>query len=139
MEAQSPDVPIGDAIATSRVAFQEALRVGDAAAMAAMYAADATLVAPATDIVHGRAAIERFWRTGVATGVESVELTPLEVQRVGDLALEVGRYVLRVALETGALVVDRGSYLVVHQSVNDRWERVAEMLSPERSTRPEST
>ena len=124
-------------IGAGRSAFEAALRAGDAAAAAAVYAEDATLVAPAADVLHGRAAIERFWRTGVEAGVQRMELTVVAIQRRGEIAMEVGRYALYVTPETGAGVVDRGRYLVLHRAdVDGRWRRCAEMFSPEVSTAP---
>jgi hypothetical protein len=49
------------------------------------------LVAPAAEVLRGRAAIERFWRTGVETGIESVTLARLDLQLQGDVAFEVLR------------------------------------------------
>jgi uncharacterized protein (TIGR02246 family) len=115
-----------------RSAFTAALRRGDAAAAAAIYADDATLLAPAVDLVRGRLAIEQFWKTGVETGITEVELVALDVQRSGELAFEVGRYALRLAPETGAPVIDRGRYLIVHRAEADgHWRRAAEMFSPD--------
>ena len=115
-----------------RLAFEAALRSGDAAATAAIYADDATLLAPDADVVRGRTAIERFWRTGVETGIELVELVVLELQRRGDVAFEVGEYAMHLAPESGAPIVDRGRYLVVHRVEPDgHWLRAAEMFSPD--------
>ena len=124
----------GDAAADidrSRLAFASALRSGDAEAAAAIYEDDATLLAPAADVLHGRPAIERFWRTGVEAGIEEVELAVLELQLQGPVAFEVGRYVLHLAPESGGSIVDRGRYLVVHRvDADGRWRRAAEMFSP---------
>lgn len=127
------------AIGRSRLAFESALSSGDAKAAAEIYADDATLLAPAADVLHGRSAIERFWRTGVETGIELVELVVLELQQRGGIAFEVGRYALHLAPETGGPVVDRGRYLIVHRAEADgRWRRAAEMFSPD-ATSPAST
>lgn len=116
----------------ARAAFESALRSGDAVAAAAVYADDATLLAPAADLLSGRSAIERFWRTGVETGIEHVELDVLHLQQRGDVVFEVGRYALHLAPESGAPVVDRGRYLVVHRAEPDGlWRRAAEMFSPD--------
>ena len=121
----------------ARRTFESALRSGDAAAAAAIYADDATLLAPAADVVYGRSAIERFWRTGVESGIERVELVVLELRRRGDVAFEIGEYALHVAPESGGAVVDRGRYLVVHRVESDgRWRRAAEMFSPDRPPEP---
>ncbi|HET7182145.1 MAG TPA: DUF4440 domain-containing protein [Candidatus Limnocylindrales bacterium] len=128
-----PDIDQG------RSAFTAAMRRGDAAAAASIYADDATLLAPAADVVRGRGAIERFWQTGVETGITEVELVALDVQRSGELAFEVGRYALRLAPEAGSPVVERGRYLIVHRIEADgHWRRAAEMFSSdaEGGTRP---
>jgi len=131
VETVHPDAVIAN-IDQGRVAFEAALRSGDATAAASIYADDATLLAPDADIMHGRPAIERFWRTGVETGIEEVALARLDLRLYGELAFEVGRYALHVTPELGASIVDRGRYLVVHRREADgRWRRAAEMFSPD--------
>jgi uncharacterized protein (TIGR02246 family) len=130
--------PTADAVIANidegRLAFEAALGSGDAAAAASIYADDATLLAPAADVLRGRSAIERFWRTGVETGIEKVTLTRLELRLQGDVAFEVGEYALHVAPESGAPVVDRGRDLIVHRAGPDgTWRRAAEMFSPDRT------
>lgn len=138
MELSGPLDLIAAAIDRTRLAFEAALRSGDSVAAADVYADDATLVAPAAAVVRGREAIERFWRTGVETGIEEVEHVVLDLHRKGDVAFEVGEYALRVAPESGAIVVDRGRYLIVHRVEPDgRWRRAAEMFSPDRLPSPE--
>jgi uncharacterized protein (TIGR02246 family) len=132
VEAVIPQADPAADIDRARLAFQSALGAGDAEAAAAMYADDATLVAPAADVMHGRLAIERFWRTGVETGIHQVELAMVDLQLRGDVAFEVGRYALHVVPESGGSVVDRGRYLIVHRVEPDgRWRRAAEMFSPD--------
>jgi uncharacterized protein (TIGR02246 family) len=124
---------IAEDLETCRAAFASALRTGDAVAAAEAYADDATLIAPAAEVIHGRLAIEGFWRTGVETGIERIDLTVVTLQRRGDVAMEVGRYALHVTPEGGDRVVDRGRYLVLHRASPDgRWRRCAEMFSPDR-------
>lgn len=126
-----PDLIAAD-IEAGRLAFEAALRAGDSATAAEVYAEDATLVAPATAVVRGREAIERFWRTGVETGIELFQHVVLDLSRKGDVAVEVGEYALRASPDSGAPVVDRGRYLIVHRVGSDgRWRRAAEMFSPD--------
>jgi uncharacterized protein (TIGR02246 family) len=128
------DIALATALDRERAAFESALRSGDAAAAAAIYADDATLLAPDADILRGRSAIERFWRTGVETGIEAITLVAREIQRRGDVAFEVGEYALHVTPETGLRLIDRGRYLVVLRFEADgSWRRAAEMFSPDRS------
>lgn len=133
VEGRNPSI---DAIAADldrcRAAFESALRSGDASAAAAAYADDATLLAPAAEVLRGRPAIEQFWRTGVETGVERLELAVLDLRHRGEFAFEVGQYALHMATESGAPVIDRGRYLVVHRVDPDGcWRRAAEMFSPD--------
>jgi uncharacterized protein (TIGR02246 family) len=129
---QDPTSEVGPHLASARRAFMAAMRRGDARALGETYSRDATLVAPAAAVLQGRPAIEAFWRTGLQTGVNDVELDVIDVRLQGDVAVEVGRYALHVALDRGATVVDRGHYLIVLRLDPDgRWRRTAEMFSPD--------
>jgi len=124
---------IAEDLEAGRLAFANALRTGDAVAAADAYADDATLVAPAAEVLNGRPAIEGFWRTGVETGIERIDLTVIALQQRGEVAMEIGRYALHMTPDTGGQVVDRGRYLVLHRVDRDgRWRRCAEMFSPDR-------
>lgn len=126
------DEPPEAGIDRDRLAFQAALRAGDAASAAEIYSDDATLLAPLADLVHGRPAIERFWRSGLDAGIEDVELEVLSLEPGGDVAVEIGQYALRLASEGGITVIDRGRYLTVLRIGSDgRWRRAVEMFSPD--------
>ncbi len=119
-----------------RASFAAALRSGDAAGASIVYGDDATLVAPAGELLRGRAAIEGFWRTGLDIGVSEVRYSVLEIERRGDVAFEVGEYALLSTQEAGKATVNRGRYLIVHRIEADgRWRRAAEMLSPDPGAR----
>jgi ketosteroid isomerase-like protein len=119
------------AIAATTAAFVAALAAGDAAAASEAYADDARLLPPATGLVQGRAAIERFWRAGVESGISELELDAVELERRHAIAYEVGRYALRLQPVDGDAVVDRGSYVLVHERQDDgSWRRALEMFSP---------
>jgi uncharacterized protein (TIGR02246 family) len=132
------DIPTetADALAADldrcRTSFAEALRAGDAATASSLYADDATLVAPAGELLHGRSAIEGFWRTGLEIGIADARFSVMEIERRGDVAFEVGEYALISIHESGPGAVNRGRYLIVHRIEPDgRWRRCAEMLSPD--------
>ena len=133
MEAWAePAATVAADLDRGRAEFATALRSGDSVAAAAAYAPDATLVAPAGELLHGRTAIERFWRTGVEIGIGDVELAVLELRLQGDLALEIGEYVLHLNQGSGPRAINRGRYLVVMRAEPDgQWRRTAEMFSPD--------
>jgi uncharacterized protein (TIGR02246 family) len=79
--------------------FESLFNAGDAAGMAAFYAADARLLAEDTEPVQGRAAIEQFWRAAcdqakTAHARRSVHLQ--EVTSSGDLGYALGTVVIQV-------------------------------------------
>ena len=90
--------------------FMEAFRRGDAAGVAACYTSDAQLLPSQSDIIAGTKAIEEFWKGAMKLGIASARLESVEVESVGDAAVEIGRYSLAGA--DGA-AIDRGKYVVV--------------------------
>ena len=113
-------------------AFAAALRCGDAAGAAALYADDAVLLPPSADAIEGRKAIAAFWRAGVDAGITEVEFVAELERRQDGLAVEIGRYVISLTPAEGASVADRGRYVLVHQRQPDgSWRYSAEMFNPD--------
>lgn len=116
-----------DAVRRASSELTAALVRRDAAAAAALYADDAMLLAPSAALIAGRRDIEEYWGAGVAVGLVRVELTPIDVQVVGGVAVEVGRYEL--SLETGA---ETGKYCVLHRRTADgAWRRAVDVFNPD--------
>lgn len=133
MKVEPPRTSVEEAIGTARAAFIDALRRGDATAASTAYTEDARLLAPSTEVLSGRASVARFWQAGIDAGVEGIELESggVEVEPGGDLATEIGRYVLSVRQDRGPVVIDRGSYLLVYRRVDGAWRRAAETFHPD--------
>ena len=86
----------------------KAFNGGDAAGVAAIYSDGARMMAPNTDIVQGRSAIEGFVKEFVSTGAQlSFEL--LTVHESPSLCAAVGRYTMDIP---GA-PQDQGKYIEV--------------------------
>ncbi|MBI2781295.1 MAG: nuclear transport factor 2 family protein [Chloroflexi bacterium] len=127
-----------DAIAAARANFMDALRRGDAIALAGLYGEDARLLAPVAEPLRGRNDATAFWGAGLDIGVTSIALEPDEVEIFDALAWEVGRYALHVEPAGADPIVDRGRYLLVYALDAGQWRRAAEMLSPDsRRTDPD--
>ena len=102
-----------------------------------LYAEGARLLAPSAEVFEGREAIAAFWRAGIESGIKHVELESLEVEERGDLAHEIGRYLLRLEPAEGDVVLDRGKYLLVHERQQDgSWRWAVEMFNPEATPGP---
>jgi uncharacterized protein (TIGR02246 family) len=119
-------------IGRTRAEFVAALRDGDAAAASSLYADDAKLIAPSAELLRGRIAIEAFWRAGLEAGVCDAELESLELGIDEGFAYEIGRYALTLEPADGGSVVDRGTYLLVHERQADgAWRWAVEMFNPD--------
>src|SRR5215831_9492404 len=90
----------GQATAQSKATLQEAIQEagekwaeaynkGDAKALAALYTEDAYLLPPGADLVHGRSAIEAFWRQHM--NVSDFKYTTIDIKPLGaKTAREIG-------------------------------------------------
>jgi uncharacterized protein (TIGR02246 family) len=107
------------AIDAANANFMAVFRASDAAAVADCYTSDAQLLPANSEPVSGKSAIESFWRSVMGMGIASVKLDTVELESQGDLAVEVGRYVLAGA-DGGAL--DNGKYVVVWHREAGTWK-----------------
>lgn len=113
--------PLGDArkeIERTNAELGRAVAKGDANALASMYTPTAKILAPNAPVVHGRDAIEAFWRKMIASGVTEVTLTTEEVESFGDTAAEEGTATIKVA---GAMSVEHAKYVVVWKLTGGVW------------------
>ena len=115
--AQSGDVRA--AIEASNVKFGKAWGSKDAASLAALYTANATLLAPNATRVSGSQAILEFWKAGLSGAPPVGKLTTAEVEAHGDTAHEVGTYELSSA---DGKVMDKGKYIVIWKREGGQWK-----------------
>jgi len=108
-----------EGIEAANTEFAAALRRSDAGAVAAMYTERGQLLPPNEKIVEGRAAIERYWKASMNSGIKAIELKTTEVEGLGESAVEVGSYT--VYGKDGA-AIDRGKYLVLWRRADGAWK-----------------
>lgn len=121
-----------DAIASAIQTFTDAFGREDAAAIAAWYTADATLLPPDNPMVKGRDSIQTFWQGAMTMGVREAALTTLEVESRGDLAYEVGRFEMAVQSQGGERVELTGKYVVVWKLDGDGWRMHVDIWNGDR-------
>ena len=132
MDVATTELELSTAIRESHADLITALERGDSFAAAGTYAEHGHLVPRATASMDGRAAIAAYWQAGLDAGIREVRFTTDAVDRHEGLAIETGRYALRLEPPEGDAVSDRGRYLLVHQRRPDgRWRRVVEVFTPE--------
>ena len=99
--------------------FEAAIARGDAAGCAAVYTDDGKVLAPDTPLITGRAAIQGYWQAIVDMGVKGVSLRTLDLQEMGDTAVEMGAATLDIQTAGGETVHAEAKFVVV-------WKRQAD-------------
>ncbi|SFP22521.1 conserved hypothetical protein [Geodermatophilus dictyosporus] len=114
---------------TLNATLVQALEKGDSALLATVYSPDAHLLPPGSDPVTGQG-IQAYWQSVMDMGVTGGRLETVSLDERDDLAVEEGRYDMRV----GPDVVDEGKYVVVHRRQPDgEWKYAVDIWNSNRS------
>lgn len=98
------------AILAADETFMDSFARGDAMGIAALYTGDGQLFPTHSDVITGHDAIAGYWNAAIDMGIASIGLEMVELDELGDTAIETGRYTL--AASDGE-ILDHGKYLVV--------------------------
>ena len=113
-------------------ALQAAIVAKDAGRTASFYAADATLLPVAEQIVTGREAIEREWAKvfGIPGFVNRARITNVKVARGRDMAYTQGTYETAMTAPDGKPTTERGKWVSVWRRDPDgAWRIVADIFN----------
>jgi uncharacterized protein (TIGR02246 family) len=95
-----------------------------------LYTADALVLRSNCPPVRGAAAVREFFFGALDAGLGEVEVDPLRVEVVGDLAYEAGRCKALIPSATGKRREERGKYLwVCARQSNGEWKVAADCWS----------
>jgi ketosteroid isomerase-like protein len=97
------------------------------------YAADAMVLRPNVPPVRGAAAIREFFFGALEAGLGEVELEPLRVELMGEVAYEAGRCKMLVPVAMGKRREERGKYMIMFSRQNGEWKAVADTWSSDLS------
>lgn len=115
-------------IASLRHAVIEAIVAGDAAAYADLCTEDVRLLHANTPLITGRAELrDHNAAMFEAVSVTSLELSPVEVYGVGDLAYEVGTQELSISPDMPGFSSSRKYVHVLRRGADDGWQFAALM------------
>jgi len=106
-------LPEGDA-----AGWAEAYDSGDAAAVAAIYSEDGTLLPPNEQTVVGRDAIEKSWAAMIDDGL-SAEVTYAETGSDGDLGYKVGTFAIK---DSQGKPLDEGKFVELWKRIDGEWK-----------------
>lgn len=114
-----------DAIVAAQEAWEATLNGDDPAAAADHFTADARLLPPDRPMAEGSEAIVAFW-TALIEGPGQIDLNMIDVDVIGDTAIETGTYDLTLPVEDGGETVLTGKTLVVWKRGADGTWRMAQ-------------
>lgn len=118
-----------DFVASLPEADQEYMHVfgqGDAAALAALYTENAQFLAPNSDFVTGRKALQQMFEAFMGMGIKSIELESTEAEQYGETATSMGRY--KLAGEDGQ-ILDQGKFIVIWKFSDGKWRLHRDMIN----------
>ena len=106
--------------------FIEAYERCNAAACAAAYTEDATVMPGDRPVASGRPEIEALFTQIFKEGARKLTLIPNEVESSGNLAYEIGTAILELSDEDGSKFTDERRYLtVLRRQPNGSWRMQA--------------
>jgi uncharacterized protein (TIGR02246 family) len=95
-----------------------------------LYTSDAIALRSNCPAIRGAAALREFYFGALDAGLGEVEMEPLRVDVVGDLAYEAGRFKALIPSATGKRREERGKYLwVCARQNNGEWKLAADCWS----------
>lgn len=113
------------AIKEGAIAWQTNWNSGDGAALAAMYSADAVVMAPGAEALKGREAIQAGLQAAIdQAGGSQMALKPSDIMSSGDVAIEVGTFVETTADGSHK---DHGKYIAIWKNVDGNWKIVRDI------------
>ena len=102
--------------------FMDAFGRADAAGIAALYTDNPKLLPPGSPMMTGKEAVQSFWQGAMDMGIKEASLETLEVESQGNLASEIGRFMLTVQPQGSELSTMTGKYVVVWKNQDGTWK-----------------
>jgi uncharacterized protein (TIGR02246 family) len=116
-------------IATANEKFMATFKARDAAGMASLYTKDGQLMPPNSDFLTSHEAIQGFWQAVMDMGVEEAKMEIVEVEDLGDRAIEVSTFAL---YGPGGQVLDEGKYIVIWKQEDGQWKMYRDIFNSSR-------
>jgi uncharacterized protein (TIGR02246 family) len=102
-------------------AFAEAAVRHDLAGIASVFAIDAIIMPPEAEMVKGRDAILRHWKSAFDGGLSGLEINPTSIRVIGDMAVEIGHATLSMAPAGEAATDTSVKYIEIWKRVRGNW------------------
>ncbi|THK34018.1 SgcJ/EcaC family oxidoreductase [Ensifer sp. MPMI2T] len=113
------DMDIRVIVSQANDRWNAAFNRGDAAAVAALYTPDATVLPHTHAVVKGQAAIADFWAGLISAGVKGHGIELLDAQAAGDVAYSSGKWWATGSGEDGRPAQFEGTIVTIWRKQND--------------------
>src|SRR5438067_10845255 len=113
---QSPggfSMTVRDEVETLGREFSKAATNQDVEELVGFYAKDARILPPNAPMVQGPEGFRSMFKEYIAAGMKTLDLETVDVVESGDLAVEVGQYIMTIDAPGVGLIEDRGKYVGV--------------------------
>jgi ketosteroid isomerase-like protein len=98
-----------------------------------LYASDAMVIRPNVPLVRSAGAIRELLFSQLEAGLGEVQMEPLRVEILGEIAYEVGRCTMLVPTATGKRREERGKYVLLFGRQAGEWKILVDSLSTDLS------
>ncbi len=116
-------------IAEANIKFGEAIRSGDATALASLYTEDTRLLEPMGGLIQGREGVEAYWARAFQMGIKEIVLTTVDIMNMDDMICEFGKAYLTIKPEGQDEIKDVGRYLVIWKKAADgTWKMYVDIM-----------
>lgn len=116
--SQMITITVFDEIVAANEVFMAAFKRQDAAGLAKLYTDDGQVLPPNSDFITGHEALQGFWSAVMNMGVKEAKLEIVEVEDIGDTAIEVSNFMM---FGNEGQLLDKGKYMVVWKQVDGNW------------------
>ena len=113
---------VRQAIDAVNLRFSEGFLKGDPSLTASVYAEDAVVCPPNSEMIRGRNAIEAFWDNVIKMGAKKAVLKTLELLGNDSTLYELGTGILTIHQEGQAPMEQHVKYVVVWKRMEDGWK-----------------
>ena len=100
--------------------------------VAAIYATDASILAPGSPPVTGQKAIASFWHTVSIRGMHTIELQLIDLEMSGDRLLAKGKYVMN---NKQGEITDIGKFMAIYRKEKNKWRLQTDIFNTSMETR----
>lgn len=99
--------------------FESAMAKRSASSLATIYTAEGQLFPPNNTIIREPNEIQAYWENMLDQGIGDIELLTIELDELGDTAIEVGLFVMKT---TKGWLADTGKYLIIWKKELGQWK-----------------